>query len=143
MSPDYIAAQLFNGLASGAFYALLALGLSVIFGTLRVINFAHGAMYMLGAFGAYYGAQLLGLPFFAALIVVPIVVALLGILFEWLVLRRLTGSDPIYGLLLTFAATLVLVNIMDILAGSLGSPYNIPAAAFRRDKLGLHALSDL
>lgn len=136
MSPDYIAAQLFNGLASGAFYALLALGLSVIFGTLRVINFAHGAMYMLGAFGAYYGAQLLGLPFFAALIVVPIVVALLGILFEWLVLRRLTGSDPIYGLLLTFAATLVLVNIMEILAGSLGSPYNIPAVLSGATNLG-------
>ncbi|HEY5340205.1 MAG TPA: branched-chain amino acid ABC transporter permease [Candidatus Aquilonibacter sp.] len=136
MSPDYIAAQLFNGLASGAFYALLALGLSVIFGTLRVINFAHGAMYMLGAFGAYYGAQLLGLPFFAALIVVPIVVALLGILFEWLVLRRLTGSDPIYGLLLTFAATLVLVNIMEILAGSLGSPYNIPAVLAGATNLG-------
>jgi branched-chain amino acid transport system permease protein len=136
MSPDYIAAQAFNGLASGAYYALLALGLSVIFGTLRVINFAHGAMYMLGAFGAYYGAQLLHLPFFAALIVVPIAVAILGVIFEWLVLRRLSGSDPIYGLLLTFAATLVLVNVMEILAGSLGSPYNIPAVLSGATNLG-------
>jgi branched-chain amino acid transport system permease protein len=136
MSADYIASQLFNGLASGAYYALLALGLSIIFGTLRIINFAHGAMYMLGAFGAYYGAQLLGLPFFAALVVVPIAVGLFGILLEWLVLRRIAGSDPIYGLLLTFALTLVIVNVMHLLAGSLGSPYNMPSALSGATNLG-------
>jgi branched-chain amino acid transport system permease protein len=136
MSLDYIAAQVFNGLASGAYYALLALGLSIIFGTLRVINFAHGAMYMLGAFGAYYGAQLLGLGFFPALIVVPIVVGLVAMLFEWLVLRRLAGSDPIYGLLFTFAMTLVIVNAMEILAGTLGSPYQMPEALSGATNLG-------
>ena len=136
MSLDYIAAQLFNGLASGAYYALLALGLSIIFGTLRIINFAHGAMYMLGAFGAYYGASLLGLHFFPALIAVPIAVGLLGMLIEWLVLRRLAGSDPIYGLLMTFAITLVIVNVMTLLAGSLGSPYTMPSALSGATNLG-------
>ena len=136
MSLDYIAAQLFNGLASGAYYALLALGLSIIFGTLRIINFAHGAIYMLGAFGAYYGAALLGLPFFAALIVIPIAAGLFGMLLEWLVLRRVTGSDPIYGLLLTFAITLVIVNVMTLLAGSLGSPYTMPSALSGATNLG-------
>ncbi|HTU69944.1 MAG TPA: branched-chain amino acid ABC transporter permease [Candidatus Baltobacteraceae bacterium] len=136
MSLDYIAAQTFNGLASGAYYALLALGLSIIFGTLRIINFAHGAMYMLGAFGAYYGAQLLGLPFFAALIVVPIAVGILGMLLEWLILRRIARSDPIYGLLLTFALTLVIVNVMTLLAGTLGSPYSMPGALSGATNLG-------
>src|SRR5580658_8142529 len=102
MSADYLATQVFNGLASGAFYALLALGLSVIFGMLRVVNFAHGAMFMLGAFATYYGAQLFHLPFFVALIVAPLVVGLFGVLLETALLRRLYGLDPIYNLLLTF-----------------------------------------
>ncbi|MGB8798159.1 MAG: branched-chain amino acid ABC transporter permease, partial [Candidatus Aquilonibacter sp.] len=136
MSPDYIASQLFNGLASGAFYALLALGLSVIFGTLRIINFAHGAMYMLGAFATYYGAQLLHLNFFAALILAPLAVALLGMLFEALLLRRLQGADPVYGLLFTFAATLVVVNLVRLFAGAMGSPYNIPDALSGATNLG-------
>jgi branched-chain amino acid transport system permease protein len=105
----------------------LALGLSVIFGMLRVVNFAHGAMYMLGAFAAYYGAQLFGLPFFAALIVGPIVVALFGMVVEMTLLRRLYGLDPIYNLLLTFAITLVVIDLMRLLAGALGSPYAAPA----------------
>jgi len=136
MSLDYIAAQTFNGLASGAYYALLALGLSIIFGTLRIINFAHGAMYMLGAFGAYYGAQLFGLHFFPALIVVPIAIGLFGMLLEWAVLRPVAGSDPIYGLLLTFAITLVIVNAMTLLAGTLGSPYAMPSALSGATNLG-------
>jgi branched-chain amino acid transport system permease protein len=136
MSMDYIASQLFNGLASGAFYALLALGLSVIFGTLRIINFAHGAMYMLGAFATYYGAQYLHLNFFVALILAPLVVALLGMLFEALLLRRLQGADPVYGLLFTFAATLVVVNLVRLVAGAMGSPYNIPDALSGATNLG-------
>ena len=136
MSMDYIASQLFNGLASGAFYALLALGLSVIFGTLRIINFAHGAMYMLGAFASYYGAQYLHLNFFVALILAPLVVALLGMLFEALLLRRLQGADPVYGLLFTFAATLVVVNLVRLVAGAMGSPYNIPDALSGATNLG-------
>ncbi len=126
MSLDYIAAQIFNGLASGAFYALLALGLSVIFGMLRIINFAHGAMYMLGAFATYYGAESLHVPFYAALVLSPIAVGIFGMLIEALVLRRLSGSDPVYGLLLTFALTLIIVNLVRILAGPLGAPYSIP-----------------
>ncbi|HTX57471.1 MAG TPA: branched-chain amino acid ABC transporter permease [Candidatus Acidoferrales bacterium] len=136
MSLDYIAAQVFNGLASGAYYALLALGLSIIFGTLRVINFSHGAMYMLGAFGAYYGAQVIGLPFWAALIVIPIAVGIFGMVLEWFVLRRVAQNDPIYGLLLTFAITLVIVNVMTLLAGTLGSPYAIPDALSGATNLG-------
>ncbi len=136
MSADYLASQLFNGLASGAFYALLALGLSVIFGTLRIINFAHGAMYMLGAFATYYGAQYLHLNFFVALIAAPLVVGLLGMLFEVLFLRRLQRLDPVYGLLFTFATTLVVVNLMRLLAGAMGSPYNIPDALSGVTNLG-------
>ncbi len=136
MSPDYLASQLFNGLASGAFYALLALGLSVIFGTLRIINFAHGAMYMLGAFATYYGAQYLHLSFFVALVLAPLVVAALGMLFETFALRWLHGTDPVYGLLFTFAATLVIVNLMRLLAGPMGSPYSVPDALSGAANLG-------
>ena len=113
-------------MASGAFYALLALGLSVIFGMLRVVNFAHGSMYMLGAFTTYYGATLLHLPFYAALIVAPIAVGLFGILLETTLLRRLYGLDPIYNLLLTFALVLVIEDLMRLIAGPLGSPYATP-----------------
>jgi branched-chain amino acid transport system permease protein len=132
----YLAAQIFNGLASGAFYALLALGLAVIFGMLRVINFAHGALYMLGAFGAYYGANAFHLPFFAALIVAPIAVGIFGMLLEMLILRRIEGQDPVYGLLLTFALTLIIVNGMRMLAGPLGSPYATPDALSNAVNLG-------
>jgi branched-chain amino acid transport system permease protein len=136
VSLDYLASQIFNGLASGAFYALLALGLSVIFGTLRIINFAHGAMYMLGAFATYWAAQSLHVPFFAALIIAPIVVGLLGMLIEVVVLRRIAGSEPVYGLLLTFALTLIIVNIVRDVAGPLGSPYAIPDALSGAVNLG-------
>ncbi|MGB6986490.1 MAG: branched-chain amino acid ABC transporter permease [Candidatus Aquilonibacter sp.] len=136
MSLDYLASQIFNGLASGAFYALLALGLSVIFGMLRIINFAHGAMYMLGAFAAYWGAQSLHVPFFAALVLAPLAVGLFGMLIEVVLLRRLTGSDPVYGLLFTFALTLIIVNIVRDLAGPLGSPYAVPDALSSAVNLG-------
>ncbi|MBV8151076.1 MAG: branched-chain amino acid ABC transporter permease [Candidatus Eremiobacteraeota bacterium] len=124
---SYFLTQVFNGAVNGAFYALLALGLSVIFGMLRVVNFAHGAMYMLGAFAAYYGAQLFHLPFFAALVVGPLAVALFGVALEVTLLRRLYGLDPIYNLLLTFALTLVIVDLMRLIFGALGSPYETPA----------------
>jgi branched-chain amino acid transport system permease protein len=126
LSSDYLAEQIFNGLASGAFYALLALGLSVIFGMLRIINFAHGAMYMLGAFATYWAAQSLHVPFFVAIVLAPILVGLLGIIIEVLLLRRLTSNDPVYGLLFTFALTLIIVNIVRDVAGPLGSPYAVP-----------------
>jgi branched-chain amino acid transport system permease protein len=104
------------------------LGLSVIFGVLRVVNFAHGTMYMLGAFATYYGAQLFHLPFYAALIVAPVVVGAFGVLLETSLLRRLYGLDPLYNLLLTFALALVIEDLMRLLAGALGSPYTTPDA---------------
>jgi branched-chain amino acid transport system permease protein len=102
------------------------LGLSVIFGMLRVVNFTHGTMYMLGAFVTYYGAQLFHLPFYAALIAAPIVVGAFGMLLETTLLRRLYGLDPLYNLLLTFALALVIEDLMRLLAGALGSPYATP-----------------
>jgi branched-chain amino acid transport system permease protein len=93
---------------------------------LRVVNFAHGAMYMLGAFATYYGAQLAGLPFFSALLIAPLAVGAFGVVLETTLLRRLYGLDPIYNLLLTFALVLVIEDVMRILAGPLGSPYSTP-----------------
>lgn len=127
MSPDYLAQQVFNGLVQGGFYALLALGLSIIFGMLRIVNFAHGVMYMLGAFVAYYGALFFHLSFFEALIVAPIVVGAFGYLLEVLLLRRLYGLDPLYNLLFTFALVLMIEDAMRLAAGALGSPYETPA----------------
>ncbi|HEV3089123.1 MAG TPA: branched-chain amino acid ABC transporter permease [Candidatus Elarobacter sp.] len=128
--------QAFNGLVNGASYALLALGLSVIFGMLRIVNFAHGAMFMLGAFVAYYGAQLVHLPFYAALIVAPVVVGLFGLLLEVAFLRRLYGLDPLYGLLFTFALVLILEDGMRLAAGALGSPYSAPPSLSGATNLG-------
>ena len=127
MTPDYLVTQIFNGLVNGGFYALLALGLSIIFGMLRIVNFAHGALYMLGAFVAYYGALYLHLPFFAALVVAPIVVGAFGLVLETSLLRRLYDLDPLYNLLLTFALVLVIEDTMKLAAGAMGSPYETPA----------------
>jgi branched-chain amino acid transport system permease protein len=126
LTPDYVVTQIFNGLVNGGFYALLALGLSIIFGMLRIVNFAHGAMYMLGAFVAYYGAQFVHLPYFAALIVAPVVVGAFGLAIEVLLLRRLYDLDPLYNLLFTFALVLMIEDGMRLAAGALGSPYDTP-----------------
>ncbi len=136
MNLAYGATQFFNGLVQGGFYALLALGLSIIFGLLRVVNFAHGAMYMLGAFVAYYGGQLLGLPFFAALLLAPLLVGAFGIVLERLLLRRLYRLDPLYNLLLTFALVLIIEDVMRLFAGSLGSPYSAPPLLSGATNLG-------
>ena len=136
LSPDYLVTQIFNGLVNGGFYALLALGLSIIFGMLRIVNFAHGAMYMLGAFVAYYGAQLFHLPFFAALVVAPIVVGAFVFALETTLLRRLYDLDPLYNLLFTFAAVLVIEDGMKLAAGALGSPYATPALLDGATNLG-------
>jgi len=136
LTPEYLVTQIFNGLVNGGFYALLALGLSIIFGMLRIVNFAHGAMYMLGAFVAYYGAQLFHLPFFAALAVAPIVVGLFGLVLETTLLRRLYDLDPLYNLLFTFAVVLVVEDLMRLVAGALGSPYEIPAVLAGATNLG-------
>jgi branched-chain amino acid transport system permease protein len=104
--------QTFNGLVSGGFYALLALGLAVIFGMLRVVNFAHGAFYMLGAFGAYVASTELGLSFWWALALVPLALAGAGMVVERLLVSRLARLDPLYNFLLTFGLTLVLQDAM-------------------------------
>jgi branched-chain amino acid transport system permease protein len=102
----------FNGLVSGSFYALLALGLAVIFGMLRVVNFAHGAFYMLGAFGAYALAVEAGLSFWWAIGLVPIALGLVGIVLERAFVHRLARLDPLYNFLLTFGVTLILQDLM-------------------------------
>ena len=136
MSPEYLITQIFKGLVNGGFYALLALGLSIIFGMLRIVNFAHGAMYMLGAFVAYYGAQTLHMPFFVALIVAPIVIGCFGLVLETTLLRRLYELDPLYNLLFTFAAVLIIEDAMRLAAGALGSPYETPALLAGATNLG-------
>ena len=100
--------QLLVGLINGSFYALLALGLAIIFGLLRIINFAQGALYMLGAFVAWLGLQYLGMNYWVALFVVPVVVGLIGILMERFLVRPIANEDHLYSLLLTFGLALIL-----------------------------------
>jgi branched-chain amino acid transport system permease protein len=117
----------FNGLVGGSFYALLALGLAVIFGMLRVVNFAHGAFYMLGAVGAFFLLDSFGLSFWVALAVVPVVLGLLGVALESTVIRRLSTLDPLYNFLLTFGLTLILQDVVKARYGSQSNPYHAPA----------------
>jgi branched-chain amino acid transport system permease protein len=127
MDPAYLAIQVFNGLVSGSFYALLSLGLAIIFGMLRVINFAHGAFYMLGAFGAYVLLQQAGIGFWPALVLVPLAVALLGMALERTLVRRLYDMDPLYNFLLTFGVALFLQDALRLRFGIQGQPYPMPA----------------
>src|ERR1700759_5578536 len=99
-------AQLLVGLINGSFYALLSLGLAVIFGMLNIINFAHGALYMMGAFCAYFLLNLTGLGYWWALIVAPVVVGIFGMILERTLLKWMTGLDPLYGLVLPFGLAL-------------------------------------
>ncbi|MGA4682826.1 branched-chain amino acid ABC transporter permease [Micromonospora sp. AB353] len=127
----------FNGLVGGAFYALLALGLAVIFGMLRVVNFAHGAFYMLGAFGAYVLLAEAGVPFWAALVIMPLALGLLGMLLERAVIHRLTRLDPLYNFLLTFGLTLILQDLVKSRYGVQSSPYATPDELSGTVDLGL------
>jgi branched-chain amino acid transport system permease protein len=120
-------AQLLVGLINGAFYAMLSLGLAVIFGLLNIINFTHGAQYMLGAFCAWFLLNWFGIGYWAALIIAPIVVGLLGIAIERLLLRHIARLDHLYGLLLTFGLALVIEGVFRQQYGSSGQPYTIPA----------------
>ena len=121
-----ILGQLMLGLVNGSFYALLSLGLAVIFGLLGVVNFAHGAFYMLGAFAAYIGLQLFGIGYWWSLLLAPLAVGLLGILTERLFLRHLYRLDPLYGLLLTFGLALIAEGVMRSQFGSSGNSYPVP-----------------
>ena len=123
---DTVLFQAFNGLINGAFYALLSLGLAVIFGMLRVLNFMHGVLYMLGAFGAYLLATQIGVSFWWALLIAPLAVAGLGIALERLFLRWLYDLDPLYNLLLTFGLALVIQDAMRLRFGIQGVPYSAP-----------------
>jgi branched-chain amino acid transport system permease protein len=121
-------AQLLVGLINGAFYAMLSLGLAVIFGLLNIINFAHGAQYMVGAFCAWFLLNNLGLGYWPALILAPIIVGTVGILIERLLLRHIYGLDHLYGLLLTFGLALIIEGVFRQQFGSSGQPYAIPPA---------------
>jgi branched-chain amino acid transport system permease protein len=128
--------QLLIGLINGAFYAMLSLGLSVIFGLLNIINFAHGAQYMMGAFVAYFLLQWAGLGYWWALILAPIVVGLFGVVLERTMIRRLYHLDHLYGLLLTFGFALVIQGMFRHEFGSSGLPYAMPAMLSGGHNLG-------
>src|SRR3984893_3725617 len=119
-------AQLLVGLINGAFYAMLSLGLAVIFGLLNIINFAHGAQYMLGAFCGWFLLNALGLGYWPALILAPIIVGAAGIAIERLLLRHIYGLDHLYGLLLTFGLALIIEGVFRQQFGSSGQPYATP-----------------
>ena len=129
--------QLVNGLVSGSFYALLALGLSVIFGMLGVVNFAHGAFYMLGAFGAFVLLDTVGLSWWFALLIVPVVLGIVGMVLERLFVARLTRLDPLYNFLLTFGLALILQDLVRLKYGVASQPYSRPALLDGSVSLGL------
>jgi branched-chain amino acid transport system permease protein len=120
--------QLLLGLINGSFYALLSLGLAIIFGMLNVINFAHGAFYMLGGFAALVTFNVLGIGYWPSLIIAPLAIGLIGVIVERLLLRHLYKMDHLYSLLLTFGVALMLEGLFRHLFGSAGKPYPLPQA---------------
>src|SRR6202171_5474974 len=128
--------QLLLGLINGSFYALLSLGLAVIFGMLNIINFTHGAQYMMGAFAAYLILTFTGLGYWTALIVAPIVVGIVGIIIERTMLQWLYKLDHLYGLLLTFGLALILEGVFRNYFGSSGQPYQLPLSLSGGHNLG-------
>jgi branched-chain amino acid transport system permease protein len=128
--------QLLIGLINGSFYALLSLGLAVIFGLLNIINFTHGAQYMLGAFCAYFLLSKAGLGYWWSLALVPILVGITGVIIERLMLSRLYKLDHLYGLLLTFGLALIIQGIFRQQFGSAGLPYSMPQSLVGGFNLG-------
>jgi branched-chain amino acid transport system permease protein len=128
ITPQQLFQQLLVGLINGSFYALLSLGLAVIFGMLNIVNFAHGALYMVGAFVALFLLNELGLNYWFALVLSPVIVGALGALLERTLLRRLTGLDPLYSLLLTFGLALIIQGLFQNFFGASGLPYAVPKA---------------
>jgi len=128
--------QLLLGLINGSFYALLSLGLAVIFGLLNIINFAHGAQYMMGAFVAYLMLNKLGIGYWWALVIVPLVVGASGVVIERLMLSKLYKLDHLYGLLLTFGLALIIQGLFRNEYGSSGQPYQIPEQLTGGQNLG-------
>ncbi|MEY8877425.1 MAG: branched-chain amino acid ABC transporter permease [Leptothrix sp. (in: b-proteobacteria)] len=132
--------QLLLGLVNGSFYALLSLGLAVIFGLLGIVNFAHGALYMVGAYVAWLGMDRFGLSFWAALVVAPLVVGALGVVVERTLLKRLYQIDPIYGLLLTFGLALIAEGVFRDQFGVSGQQYPVPDLLRGATNLGFMVL---
>jgi len=128
--------QLLLGLINGAFYAMLSLGLAVIFGLLNLINFAHGAQYMMGAFVAWFLLQYAGLGYWPALLIAPLVLGAFGMVLERTMLRHLYQLDHLYGLLLTFGLALMFQGLFRNQFGSSGQPYPVPAALQGGQNLG-------
>jgi len=135
-------AQLLLGLINGSFYALLSLGLAVIFGMLNIINFAHGAQYMMGAFAAFLLLKWLHVNYFLALLIAPIVVGAIGIVIERVFLHWLYRLDHLYGLLLTFGLALVIEGLFRHIYGSAGQPYQLPDVLSHGHNLGFMYLPD-
>ena len=132
--------QLLLGLVNGSFYAMLSLGLAVIFGLLNVINFAHGALYMMGAFLAWMGLNYFGINYWVMLIVAPILVGLFGIIIDKTMLQWLYRLDHLYGLLLTFGITLMLEGIFRSFYGVSGQPFSVPSQLAGATDLGFMIL---
>ena len=132
--------QLLLGLVNGSFYAILSLGLAVIFGLLGIVNFAHGALYMMGAYVAWFAAEKLGLGFWWALLLAPLVVGALGVVVERTLLKRLYHIDPIYGLLLTFGLALIAEGIFRDQFGVSGQQYAVPELLQGATDLGFMVL---
>ena len=128
--------QLLLGLVNGSFYAMLSLGLAVIFGLLGVVNFAHGALYMIGAYVAWFSMDRWGLSYWWALLLGPMVVGALGALIERTLLKRLYKLDPLYGLLLTFGLALIIQGVFQQYYGSSGQDYSAPEALSGATNLG-------
>jgi branched-chain amino acid transport system permease protein len=128
--------QLLLGLINGSFYALLSLGLAVIFGMLNIINFAHGAQYMMGAFAAFLLLDKLGIGYWPALVLAPLIVGFIGILIERFLLQWLYKLDHLYGLLLTFGLALIIEGIFRRYYGSSGQPYRVPESLTGGQNLG-------
>jgi branched-chain amino acid transport system permease protein len=126
ITPQLLFGQILLGLINGSFYAMLSMGLAIIFGLMNVVNFAHGAQYMLGAFVAWLALTELGLPYWGALLVAPVVVGLFGMVIERLFLRPLQSLDHLYGLLATYAVALIVEGLITRKYGSTGLPYDNP-----------------
>src|SRR5258708_3005359 len=132
--------QLLLGLVNGSFYAMLSLGLAVIFGLLNVINFAHGTLYTLGALLGWMGVNYLGMGYWPMLVLAPVIVGLFGVVIEKTMLRRLYKLDHLYGLLLTFGLTLMIEGLFRSVFGVSGQPYPVPDALDGVTNLGFMML---
>jgi branched-chain amino acid transport system permease protein len=140
ISLSALLSQLLLGLVNGSFYAILSLGLAVIFGLLNVINFAHGALYMMGAMFAWMGLTYFGLNYWVMLVVAPLLVGVFGVIIERLLLRHLYKLDHLYGLLLTFGLTLLLEGFFRSYYGVSGLQYNVPEQLTGARNLGFMIL---